>query len=115
MVAVASKLRSKPKTHQPLPPLYPSHPSNPPSPPLSPPVDIFFGFPHVSIGESGEVGSLLRRGRGKPSSACGALIAIRNGIASGEGVTEDDKDREFVTLKKKIVAKVRRECVAEVA
>ncbi|CAI5977247.1 unnamed protein product [Closterium sp. NIES-64] len=24
---------------------------------------IFFGFPHVSIGEIGEVGSLLRRGR----------------------------------------------------
>ena len=60
----------------------------------------------MSIGETGEVGSLLRRGRGKPSSACGALIAIRNGIASREGVTEDDKDREFVTLKKKIVAKV---------
>ncbi|GJP33137.1 hypothetical protein CLOM_g17705 [Closterium sp. NIES-68] len=44
---------------------------------------IFFGFPHVSVGESGEVGSLLRRGRGKPSSACGALIAIKGDIAAG--------------------------------
>ncbi|CAI7924594.1 unnamed protein product [Closterium sp. NIES-54] len=67
---------------------------------------IFFGFPHVSIGESGEVGSLLRRGRGKPSSACGALIAIQGDISAGGEIEEDPNNAEYVLLKKKIAAKV---------
>lgn len=63
---------------------------------------VFFAFPHVSIGETGEVGSLLRRGRGKPSSACGALIAIKNGA---KPATENDpEDAEFVTLRRKILS-----------
>ncbi|CAI5458148.1 unnamed protein product [Closterium sp. Yama58-4] len=57
--------------------------------PFRPFPDIFFGFPHVSIGETGEVGSLLRRGRGKPSNACGALIAIRGDICAGGPIVED--------------------------
>ncbi|CAI7775327.1 unnamed protein product [Closterium sp. NIES-54] len=68
---------------------------------------IFFGFPHVSIGESGEVGSLLRRGRGKPSSACGALIAIKGDIQAGGPVEEDPDNAEYVSLKKKIIARVK--------
>jgi len=42
--------------------------------------------------ESGEVGSLLRRGRGKPSSACGALIAIKmtSPRAPSSGTDDDD-------------------------
>ncbi|CAI5929352.1 unnamed protein product [Closterium sp. NIES-64] len=67
---------------------------------------IFFGFPHVSIGESGEVGSLLRRGRGKPSSACGALIAIQGDISAGGEIEEDPNNAEYVLLKKKIAAKI---------
>ncbi|CAI5503806.1 unnamed protein product [Closterium sp. Naga37s-1] len=67
---------------------------------------IFFGFPHVSIGESGEVGSLLRRGRGKPSSACGALIAIKGDISAGGEIEEDPNNAEYVLLKKKIAAKI---------
>ncbi|CAI7794167.1 unnamed protein product, partial [Closterium sp. NIES-53] len=63
---------------------------------------IFFAFPHVSIGESGEVGSLLRRGRGKPSSACGALIAIQNDINAGKATVSDPYDEEYVLLKKKV-------------
>ncbi|CAI5457680.1 unnamed protein product [Closterium sp. Yama58-4] len=67
---------------------------------------IFFAFPHVSIGESGEVGSLLRRGRGKPSSACGALIAINNDINNGTAPSMDSDDPEYTLLRKKIMAKV---------
>ncbi|GJP57243.1 hypothetical protein CLOM_g16270 [Closterium sp. NIES-68] len=67
---------------------------------------IFFGFPHVSVGESGQVGSLLRRGRGKPSSACGALIAIKNDISRGGPVQDDADDLEYVLLKRKIAARV---------
>ncbi|CAI5519417.1 unnamed protein product [Closterium sp. Naga37s-1] len=67
---------------------------------------IFFAFPHVSIGESGEVGSLLRRGRGKASSACGALIAINNDINNGVAPSMDSDDPEYTLLRKKIMAKV---------
>lgn len=66
---------------------------------------VFFAFPHVSIGESGEVGSLLRRGRGKSSNACGALIAIKNDLRVGIEEEEDPDDVEYVTLKKKISLK----------
>lgn len=66
---------------------------------------VFFAFPHVSIGESGEVGSLLRRGRGKPSSACGALIAIKNDATSGAEIVDDPEDDEYITLKRKVLAK----------
>eukprot|EP00271_Cylindrocystis_brebissonii_P012106 TRINITY_DN301_c0_g2_i1.p1 TRINITY_DN301_c0_g2~~TRINITY_DN301_c0_g2_i1.p1 ORF type:complete len:398 (-),score=56.05 TRINITY_DN301_c0_g2_i1:629-1822(-) len=65
---------------------------------------VFFAFPHVSIGETGEVGSLLRRGRGKPSSACGALIAIKN-LAKDKTLVEDEEDLEFLQLKKKVLSK----------
>lgn len=68
---------------------------------------MFFAFPHVSVGESGEVGSLLRRGRGKASSACGALIAIRNGAKDGPNAPLDPDDLEFGTLKKKVLMQVR--------
>ncbi|CAI5946443.1 unnamed protein product [Closterium sp. NIES-65] len=67
---------------------------------------IFFGFPHVSIGETGEVGSLLRRGRGKPSNACGALIAIRGDICKGGPIVEDPDNAEYVLLKKKVAARI---------
>ncbi|CAI5952572.1 unnamed protein product [Closterium sp. NIES-64] len=69
---------------------------------------IFFAFPHVSVGESGEVGSLLRRGRGKSSSACGALIAIKNDINAGNGPSPDDDDAEYQLLKTKVMEKVQR-------
>ncbi|GJP47137.1 hypothetical protein CLOM_g6366 [Closterium sp. NIES-68] len=69
---------------------------------------IFFAFPHVSIGESGEVGSLLRRGRGKPSSACGALIAINNDINGGAAPSMDSDDPEYTLLRKKIMTKVSK-------
>jgi len=66
---------------------------------------IFFAFPHISIGESGEVGSILRRGRGKPSSACGALIAIKNDATKGAAADNvDPDDAEYGLLKKKILS-----------
>jgi hypothetical protein len=65
---------------------------------------VFFAFPHISIGESGEVGSILRRGRGKPSSACGALIAIKNLAKDGPSSDIDPDDAEFVLLKNKVLA-----------
>eukprot|EP00475_Leptophrys_vorax_P020090 TRINITY_DN2750_c0_g1_i4.p1 TRINITY_DN2750_c0_g1~~TRINITY_DN2750_c0_g1_i4.p1 ORF type:complete len:183 (+),score=22.39 TRINITY_DN2750_c0_g1_i4:118-666(+) len=67
---------------------------------------IFFAFPHVSIGETGEVGSLLRRGRGKSSNACGALIAIRNDINGGTDAKMDVDDPEYTLLRKKVLNKV---------
>ncbi|CAI7906680.1 unnamed protein product [Closterium sp. NIES-53] len=74
---------------------------------------IFFAFPHVSIGESGEVGSLLRRGRGKPSSACGALIAIQNDINAGKATVSDPYDEEYVLLKKKVKSLILRRGASE--
>eukprot|EP00270_Netrium_digitus_P006935 TRINITY_DN19_c0_g1_i9.p1 TRINITY_DN19_c0_g1~~TRINITY_DN19_c0_g1_i9.p1 ORF type:complete len:430 (+),score=106.04 TRINITY_DN19_c0_g1_i9:84-1292(+) len=68
---------------------------------------VFFAFPHVSIGETGEVGSLLRRGRGKASSACGALIAIKNEIAKGNPIVEDPEDAEYILIKKKVISKIK--------
>lgn len=65
---------------------------------------VFFAFPHVSVGESGEVGSILRRGRGKPSHACGALIAIQSDAKAGHEITDDGDDFEYVTLKKKVLS-----------
>jgi hypothetical protein len=69
---------------------------------------IFFGFPHVSIGESGDVGSLLRRGRGKPSSACGALIAIRNDISKGNTGSSDPDDPEYCLLRSKVASRLSK-------
>ena len=56
------------------------------------------------MGETGEVGSLLRRGRGKPSNACGALIAIKN--TASTPAAEDPDDAEFVLLKNKVLGSV---------
>ena len=70
--------------------------------------DVFFAFPHVSVGEAGEVGSLLRRGRGQPSSACGALIAIRKGAKDGPDAPLDPDDMEFGMLKRKVLMQVRQ-------
>ena len=55
----------------------------------------------MSVGENGEVGSLLRRGRGQPSSACGALKAILGDVNAKKAVVEDELDYEYVALKKK--------------
>eukprot|EP00271_Cylindrocystis_brebissonii_P006540 TRINITY_DN19318_c0_g1_i1.p1 TRINITY_DN19318_c0_g1~~TRINITY_DN19318_c0_g1_i1.p1 ORF type:complete len:308 (-),score=56.44 TRINITY_DN19318_c0_g1_i1:482-1405(-) len=66
---------------------------------------VFLAFPHVSIGEAGEVGSLLRRGRGKPSSACGALIAIKDDAKSGIPIENDPDDEEYLKLKRKVLSK----------
>ncbi|GJP46762.1 hypothetical protein CLOM_g6004 [Closterium sp. NIES-68] len=74
---------------------------------------IFFAFPHVSIGESGDVGSLLRRGRGKPSSACGALIAIQGDINAGKATVSDPYDEEYVLLKKKVKSLILRRGAGE--
>eukprot|EP00897_Mesotaenium_endlicherianum_P010474 jgi/Mesen1/9455/ME000627S08833 len=66
---------------------------------------VFFAFPHLSIGENGEVGSILRRGRGKPSSACGALIAIRNDLNNKVPDAEDSDNLEYTTLRHKVIKK----------
>jgi hypothetical protein len=65
---------------------------------------VFFAFPHVSVGETGEVGSILRRGRGTPSSACGALIAIQKDSQNRAESADDPDDVEYVTLKKKVLS-----------
>eukprot|EP00245_Coleochaete_scutata_P013615 TRINITY_DN5601_c0_g1_i1.p1 TRINITY_DN5601_c0_g1~~TRINITY_DN5601_c0_g1_i1.p1 ORF type:complete len:403 (+),score=100.47 TRINITY_DN5601_c0_g1_i1:206-1414(+) len=79
---------------------------------------IFFAFPHISIGESGMEGSLLRRGRGKPSSACGALIAVKNAAVTEGPAPDSDEypsdDFEYHSLKRKVLAKpVCRNCGPE--
>ena len=58
------------------------------------------------MGENGEVGSLLRRGRGQPSSACGALKAILGDVNAKKAVVEDELDYEYVALKKKVLKQV---------
>eukprot|EP00245_Coleochaete_scutata_P005498 TRINITY_DN19109_c0_g1_i1.p1 TRINITY_DN19109_c0_g1~~TRINITY_DN19109_c0_g1_i1.p1 ORF type:complete len:449 (-),score=89.62 TRINITY_DN19109_c0_g1_i1:490-1836(-) len=77
---------------------------------------IFFAFPHISIGETGETGSLLRRGRGKPSSACGALIAIKGEASQARDETKEpypSDDFEYVSLRRKVLSKKQCQCTDE--
>jgi hypothetical protein len=69
---------------------------------------IFFAFPHISIGETGQEGSLLRRGRGKPSSACGALIAVKEAAKSAKDESNEPyppDDFEYTLLRRKVLSK----------
>ncbi len=68
---------------------------------------VFIGMPHIAISEDGEVSKVMREGRDKPSSACGALIAIVSEIESGKVHFHMDLDDiEQSTLKSKIFEKL---------
>lgn len=65
---------------------------------------ILFG-PHIAISENGELGKYLRKGQGKESTACGAVLAAYDACKSGK-VRPDDEldpyDMQQSWLKKKI-------------
>jgi len=48
------------------------------------------------------------RGRGKPSSACGALIAIKGDITQGNSPVSDPYDEEYNLLKSKVMSKIEK-------
>lgn len=65
---------------------------------------VVFCGPHIAIDAEGKVGSVMRRGRKGASSACGALIAFANELASGRiDVTEKPLDVEYNHLRKKVL------------
>jgi hypothetical protein len=56
---------------------------------------LFIAGPHVGIGPNGEPGVCEREGRQKPSSACGALLALLGELTgSGLGRVDDREDPE---------------------
>ncbi len=71
---------------------------------------VFFAMPHVAIGPEGEAGIVDRPGRAAPSSACGALLAVKAELEQG-GLddTFDPDDVEQSLLKGKIRARMSDE------
>jgi hypothetical protein len=65
---------------------------------------IFYAFPHIALGESGEVGLCFRTGRDEPSTACGALAALQGELASGElNLMVDPLDIEMSLLRQRLL------------
>ena len=87
-------------------------PSLPPSPcpPLS--SDVFFGYTHTGVDETGIIGQLRRAGRPLPSNACGALVHLAGVFAESKEVGEvDPLDHELYELRRKLIAKVMGHCI----
>ena len=60
---------------------------------------------HIGVGEDGEPGRVRRPGQLHESSACGALVALRDEIASGVPMPElDPDDLEQGLLRRRLVA-----------
>ena len=75
-------------------------------PSLYPP-DVFFGFTHIGVDESGRIGHMRRAGQAKISHACGALDFLTGLFKESKEVGDPMPDNvEAFELKKKIIAKV---------
>jgi hypothetical protein len=64
---------------------------------------LFFALAHLGLGEDGEVGMCVRPGQNTPTPACGALIAFRNELLSGQVSLElDPEDLELSLLRRRL-------------
>jgi hypothetical protein len=69
---------------------------------------VHFALPHIAIGENGEVGSTIRPGHLERSSACGALMAFRDELVSGQvNIELDPDDIEQSLLKHRLFNKIK--------
>ncbi len=65
---------------------------------------VYFCMPHIGIGPKGEVGSYLRPGMERMSTACGALVAVHKELSSGSlNLSLDMLDIEQSLLKNRMV------------
>lgn len=69
---------------------------------------VYFAMPHIALGEHGEQGLCTRPGRDAPSTACGALMAFQQELASGHlSLTLDPDDVEQSLLKQRLFKKIQ--------
>ena len=69
---------------------------------------IYYAFPHIAIGPSGQIGECRRPGRDEPSSACGALVGFQKEMQSDSLDLEFDLDDvEQSLLKQHLFKKIR--------
>jgi hypothetical protein len=70
---------------------------------------VFYALPHIAIGPSGEIGLCYRGGRKDPSTACGALAAFQDEVASGSLHTSlDPDDLEYSLIKQRLLPSIGR-------
>ncbi len=77
---------------------------------------VYFALPHIAIDEDGTVGRCWRAGQRDASSACGALIAFRDELASGKpsfGLDMDDVEQSL--LKQILIRRITYGEVPELA
>jgi len=73
-----------------------------------PPRYAFYAMAHIGISSDGQIGRCNRPGKSGLSSACGALVALRNEIAAGRLSTEfDPDDPEQSLLKQRLMKRIR--------
>lgn len=77
---------------------------------------VHFAIPHIAIGKNGEIGYTVRPGHTERSSACGALMAFRDELVSGQVDIELDRDDiEQSLLKHRLFDKIRYGDVPDLA
>ncbi len=60
---------------------------------------VVYGMPHIAIDRDGIIGQVRRPGLSEPSSACGALVAFRDGLLAGHhqiGVDRFDAEQSLL-------------------
>jgi hypothetical protein len=66
---------------------------------------VFWVAPHIALSGNNEVGKVWRPGREKPSTACGALLAVLAEIQNGRvNVQLDPGDKEMSLLKQDLLS-----------
>lgn len=67
-----------------------------------------FCFPHIGIDEDGTVGRVVRRGMGRATGACGALLAFRRQLTDGRlDVALEPDDLEQSLLRMRLLSELR--------
>ncbi len=69
---------------------------------------VYFAMAHIAIDQNGDIGVCYRPGRSEPSGACGALIAFRQEMLSGDvALTLDWDDVEQSLMKQRLLKKMK--------
>jgi hypothetical protein len=61
---------------------------------------VVYAMPHIAIDRNGTIGQVRRLGLSEPSSACGALVALRDGLVAGHvqiGVDRFDAEQSLLS------------------
>lgn len=69
---------------------------------------VFFAFPHIGINDKGVLGEVERPGHERPTTACGALVALRKELESGFiNLESDPSDIEYILLKQRLLKRIK--------